>query len=67
MYNQLMTPPTLLDYFITGYIVSQVDGRAWNSEAAGSKPATRTKIQIDAEYDEMISSHLFRVEASVQT
>lgn len=27
----------------SGYIVNLVDGGAWNSEAAGSNPATQTK------------------------
>ena len=27
----------------SGYIVNQVDGRAWNSEAVGSNPTTLTR------------------------
>ena len=36
------TPPSSAK--TTGYIVNLVDGGAWNSEAAGSNPATQTKL-----------------------
>ena len=31
---------------ITGYIVNQVDGRAWNSEAVGSNPTIQTQSRF---------------------
>ena len=41
-----ITSVFLYGKFLTGYIVNLVDGGAWNSEAAGSNPATQTSFRM---------------------